>query len=136
MTLFKEIKEQNFPIEKYIVVGGLSMEARGLKKTRDADLVVSPALYEYCKKAGWKIHPTPNGGAGLEKGSIELYLSVGAGSFNPSFEELKAGEEIIDGIPFCSLEDVYKFKKEYNRRKDQKDVKIINRYFNSHRSIR
>jgi len=132
MDLFSEIKKLNFSSNKYIVVGGAAMAARNIKETCDIDIVVTPDLFEHCKQEGWQEHLRPNGGPGLKKGMIEVYLDVNSGNFNPSFEELRNRAQIIDEIPFCSLEDVRRFKKEYNRDKDIKDINLIDNYLQSH----
>ncbi len=63
-----------------------------------------------------------------EKGIVEIYLDINEGNFNPTFAELRSRAEIINGIPFCSLEDVRRFKIEYNREKDIKDIELIENY--------
>lgn len=128
MDLFKEIKNLGFSADKYVIVGGASMMARGIKKTADIDIVATPDLFEYCAQNGWEKHIKPNGGFGLHKGPVEIYIDVNCGNFNPTFEELKRRSQIINGAPFCSIDDVLRYKKEYNREKDIKDIKLINDY--------
>jgi len=60
---------------------------------------------------------------------VEIYLNVNCGSFNPNFEELKGRAQIIKGIPFSSLEDLRRFKKEYGREKDKKDINLIDAFY-------
>jgi len=131
MNIFEEIKKLDFSNDKYVVVGGAAMVARNIKETGDIDIVVTPDLFEYCKQNGWKEHLKPNGEPGLKQGIMEVYLDVNCGNFNPSFEELRNRVEIIEDIPFCSLEDVMKFKIEYNREKDIKDIELIKDYIKS-----
>ncbi len=132
MDLFGEIKKLHFPINKYVVVGGAAMATRHIKETYDIDIVVTPDLFDYCKQEGWQEHLRPNGEPGLQKGITEIYLDVNSGNFNPSFEELRNRAQIIDEIPFCSLDDVRRFKKEYNRDKDIEDINLIDSYLQSH----
>ncbi len=47
------------------------------------------------------------------------------GSYNPSLKELPETAEIVDGIPFASLEEVIKWKKAFGRDKDKRDVELI-----------
>lgn len=132
MNLAAEIKKLNFPTDKYILVSGGALGIRGIRETGDIDLVVSPDLFEQCKEAGWQVYPRPNpkDEPGLEKGSVQIFLDVNArgGKFHPTFAELKANQEIIDGIPVCNLQDVIRFKEEYGREKDLKDIELISEY--------
>lgn len=128
MNLFDEIKKLNFSIGEYVVVGGAAMMAHGLKETSDIDIVVIPDLFERCKQRGWEGHVRPNGEPGLAKNIYEIYLDVNCGNFNPTFSELNDRAEHIEGIPFCNLKDVLRFKREYNREKDRKDIELIERY--------
>src|SRR5688572_20864099 len=106
MNIFAELQKLNFSPESYVVVGGAAMAARDIKETSDIDIVVTPDLFELCKQSGWKEHLRPNGERGLSKGGVELYLHVNCGDFNPTFQELQGRAEIIDSLPFCSLQDI------------------------------
>jgi len=128
MNIFKEIQKLEFPVNEYVIVGGGSMMARGIKETYDIDIVVTENLFNLCKDNGWQGHPKPNGDPSLRRENVELYLDVNCGDFNPTFEELRNRAEIINNIPFCSLEDVIDFKKRYNRDKDIKDINLIKEY--------
>jgi hypothetical protein len=128
MDIFEEIKKLNFPVEKYVIVGGASMAARGIKETGDIDIIVAPDLFEKCKQEGWEFHAMPNGKPSLRRGVVELYLDINCGNFNPTRKYLLQNSEIINGVPFSSLKDIIKFKKEYNREKDSKDIKLIEEY--------
>jgi hypothetical protein len=128
INIFNEVKQLNFPIDQYLVVGGGAMMARGIKETFDIDLVALPELFKKCQEMGWKEHLRPNGEPGFENGIFEIYLDVNCDKFNPTFSELYERAEIINGVPFCSLSDVIKFKQVYNREKDIKDIKLVEEY--------
>lgn len=128
MNVFKEIRELNLPFGQYVVVGGAIMAAHGIKDTQDVDLVVTEDLFEKLKQRGWKEHKRPNGEPGLEYKVFEAYLDVNCGNHNPKTEDLIAGAEIINGVPFISLEELIKFKKEYARPKDLEHIKTIEQH--------
>jgi hypothetical protein len=131
MNIFEEIQKLNFAADSYVVVGGAALAARGIKETADIDIVSSPELFEFCKQNAWKEHLRPNGKRGLSRGIVEIYLDVNCGNFNPSFQELRNRAEMMNGIPFCNLQDVISFKREYGRAKDFQDIKLIQTYFQS-----
>lgn len=132
MDLFTEIKKLHFPPEDYIVIGGAALAGRGLKETRDIDLLVSRRLLE--RLAGdpsWKVHPRiiPTEEAGLVRDDgilVELYPTVGL--IDLPFEEVKACEELIDGIPFANLTHILAIKEAYAREKDLVDIQRIKNY--------
>lgn len=131
MEIFKEMKKLNLPSDKYVVVGSGIMAALGIKKANDIDLVVTKDLFKVLSEQDWQKIKRPNGEPGLEKGKVAAYLDVNCGNFNPTTEELIKDAEIIHDIPFISLRTLVKFKEEYGREKDKKDIDLINKYLES-----
>ncbi len=109
-----------------------ALAGRGLKETRDIDLLVSRKLLaKLANDASWKVHPRiiPTEEAGLVRDDgilVELYPTVGL--IDLPFEIIKASEEIIDGIPFANLSHILAIKEAYAREKDLVDVKRIQSY--------
>jgi hypothetical protein len=141
MDIIKEIKKLDFPADKYVIVGSGPMAVRGLKEAHDIDIVVEPDLFEKCKADGWKEMPWTYEKIGqiyLKRDDIELYLDVNCGDFNPTTEELIKRADVIEGIPFITLEDMLKFKraynKAYNREKHRKDIGITEIYLRKQKS--
>lgn len=134
MNIFEEIRKLNFTFGQYVVVGSGPMVARGIKEARDIDIVVIPELFEKCKREGWEqtlwTYPEKLGQIYLRKGFVELYLDVNCSDFNPTTQELIKRAEIIDSIPFITLEDMLKFKKSYNKEKHQQDIEATEKYLN------
>ena len=131
MDIFFELKKLNFPTEKYLVIGGAALAGRGLKETRDLDILLSKDLMEELRKdTSWNHHPRiiPTEEAGLvnDEGTVELYPTVGG--IDLPFEDMKTREEIIEGIPFADLHDIVKIKESYGREKDLKDIVLIQSY--------
>jgi predicted nucleotidyltransferase len=131
MTIFEKVRELNLPIGEYVVVGSGIMEALGIKKANDVDLVVTPDLFKKLAENGWKSHARPNGEHGLQKGIASAYLDVNCGDCNPTTGELLKESLIIDGIPFITLKRLMCFKNAYAREKDFKDIELIKNYLNN-----
>ena len=132
MDIFSELKKLNFPKSKYLVIGGATMAGRGLKQTKDLDLLLSRDFIEELRKdKKWKYHPRiiPPEEAGLvnEDGTVELYPTVGGG-LSLSFEDMKTREEIIQDFPFADLRDELLIKQAFRREKDLKDIELIEEY--------
>lgn len=132
MNIFQEINKLNFKLGHYVVAGSGPMAAHGIKDITDIDIVVTPELFEKCKQEDWEqipwTYPDHLGPIFLRRGFIELYTDVNCGNFNPTFKELLQRADIIQGIPFASLEDVMKFKNEYNKPKHLEDIRKIENY--------
>ena len=135
MNIFEEVKKLNFSIGKYVVVGSGTMAAHNIRQAKDIDIVVVEELFSKCANNGWKEKMRPNGKKGLKRGNIEVYLDVNYGNYNPKTQDLIRNAEIINGIPFLRLEDLIKFKKEYNREKDIQDIQLIERHLKTKSDI-
>lgn len=133
--MFEILKELNFPQGDYVVVGGGVLEAHGIRKTDDLDILVTPQLFQKLRLEGWLELSMPK--LKLKRyldgpiRKIELYLDVNAGHFHPTTEELISRSSNIQGFSFLRLEDLLQFKLAYNRPKDLKDVELILNYAHS-----
>ena len=133
MDVVLEVKKLNFPPGEFVVVGSGIMSVLGLKEAKDIDIVVSEELFKQCKDSEeWEVvswtYPDKTGSVYLQQGLVEVYLDVNCGNFNPATEELIGGSKLVQGVPFITLETLLKFKREYNRPKDRKDIEIIENY--------
>ena len=134
-TIFERVKKLNFPIGKYVVVGG-AMEAHGIRKAVDVDFVVTQDLFDDLQKQGWGIKPCLPGDIGkdgtkrkLRKDGVTIISEFSwLDKYFAKTEDLIAGADIIDGIPFVSLDELLKWKKASRREKDLRDTELIETY--------
>jgi hypothetical protein len=68
----------------------------------------------------------PRGDDYLENGEIELWKNWRPGEWD--VQKLIDEAEIIDGLPFASLESVVTWKRMSAREKDLKDVEVIENF--------
>lgn len=130
MNIIKLVKDCNFPKDSYVVIGGAALSLRGIKETRDIDILVTSDLITSLKNnKKWRRHVRINSeeepGLISEEGLIELYPTMGGVK---SFKELLQRAELVDGIPVASLEDILAIKRFYKREKDMRDIKLIEEY--------
>lgn len=130
MDIFDEVRRLNFPLGHYVVVGSGPLAARRLREPHDIDIVVTPQVFQRCRKRDWKARKQPGrtGQEYLRKGVVELYLEVNCGDFSPATDDLIRRADLIDGVPFANLHDIMRFKAEYKRPKDAEDIITIQRY--------
>lgn len=126
--LFGEIKSKKWPISDYAIFGSGPMCVRNLRECGDLDVVVSKEFFDVYKNE-WELKTNEYGDEYLKDGNIELWKTWRPGNWD--IHELIKNAEIIDGIPFVRLSDVMKWKEEFNREKDKKDVEMIKKYLSN-----
>lgn len=133
MDVFTELDRLNLPHGQYVVVGSGIMAAKGIRPVNDLDIVVTPAVFEIFKELkGWELLPwTKEGIEGkewLRNGEVEIYEQLSRKEGSLSVEDLLKDSEIINGVPFITLDKLVEFKRAYGRAKDFEDVCTIENY--------
>ncbi len=132
IDIFKELEKLNFPIGEYVVAGSGIMSAKGIRPAYDLDIVVTQELFDECLENGWELRPwTRTGKVGkswLKKEGVELLLELGFEDEAMTAKDLMKEGEIVNGVPFLSLHQLIKFKKDYGRPKDFEDIALMEEY--------
>lgn len=132
MNIFTEIAKLNFPPDQYIVVGSGIMAAKGIREANDLDIIVTPELFEKCRTEGWEVLPWTKedipGKEWLKKGVIDLYVQLSLKSGGVLAKELLKDAEVINGVPFITLEKHMACKYEFGRPQDMSDIEMIKEY--------
>ncbi|MFA7314661.1 MAG: hypothetical protein WC025_01890 [Candidatus Magasanikbacteria bacterium] len=120
--LLEELKQLNLPTNKFAIFGSGPMAVRKIREAKDIDVLVFPdILIEFAKN-----YPINDHNGNVVIGNIELCKSCEP--LTEKIEKLIETAEIIEGIPFVSLEYILQFKKKLNREKDKIDVELIENY--------
>ena len=126
-----KVKALGFPEKSYVVFGSCPLALAGIREANDVDMVVSPDLFKQLKLAGWKeLHKNPDD-IPLIYDVFEAHENWGFSSYSPSLKQLLATADIVDGVPFASLEEVRKWKAYGERPKDIADLALIDAYLSS-----
>lgn len=131
--IIQKIRELNFPIGKYIVLGGSSLAVRNIRDTKDLDILLLPELFNKLSREGWDFdveYERKWNKKRLKKEDIELYpyLYLERQERFLDVQELINSADMIDGIPFQPLKNLIMCKLESRREKDLNDVKLIEEY--------
>jgi hypothetical protein len=138
-TISDRVRELGLPIGEYVVVGG-AMEAHGIRRANDIDIVAAPKLFKDLQLKGWKICHCDKCRQKMERGDDDLVLKkVGVvGQIFLSYEsggvyradtfEIIKSAEVIDGVPYIQLSELLKWKRASGRIKDQMDIALIESY--------
>jgi len=124
--LFQKVRALNVPIGKYALFGSAPLAVRGIRECRDIDMIVSEDVWEEYKKKGWAVAVAAHGSEYLSRDEIEMWKDWYPGEWNVA--ELIQTSEIIDALPFVTLDNVVKWKKMKGREKDRNDIRLIEEF--------
>jgi hypothetical protein len=127
--IFEEVKSLNLPAGKYVVVGSGPMVAKGMREFHDIGILVTEDVFEkLSKEPGWKLSKGEAGRKVLKKDIFEIDKVFWCKDYQPDTIELIKNAEMINGIPFLQLSELIKFKQQLGRRKDLRDIVLIEKY--------
>ncbi len=131
MDIFEKLKELNFPLGEYVVVGG-AMAAHGIREAHDLDILVTPNLYQKLLNEGYEQCTCEQcmrtSRLMLKKDNVDILPSFMLGNYIGDTRKLIDEADIIKGFPFIKLEEFIKFKKELGRDKDFRDIELMREY--------
>lgn len=138
MNIFERVKKFNLPLGQYAVFGGALLDAWGIRRANDLDIIVTPELFDKLKKDGsWQEDHGPNYEL-LRKGEADVTTVqdtpsvIGKGKYCPDRLQLIKDAVIIHGVPFVRVEEVLACKADYDRPKDHADIAAIKDYIKNH----
>lgn len=126
---FEAFRKLGLPIGQYCITGGGPLGIRNLREINDIDIVVSADLWEQLAKT-YKVIEA-KGVTKIVFADIDVE-ALREGSFG-KLEDRNKGRtvlerisraELIDGLPFESLDDFIYFKRKSGRPKDLRDIEI------------
>jgi hypothetical protein len=126
LSFFGKLRALDLPTADYAIFGSGPLAVRGLiEEVHDLDVVARGAAWEQAKGLG-KVRIAPEGDpvVWLEGGVIEVF----GGWLGWDIDMLIDNAQIIDGLPFASLEDVLAFKLSLGRPKDVAHARLIEGY--------
>jgi len=134
---FSEIKKLNLPLGQYAITGSGALGIRNLREIGDIDIIVDLELWNTLAKKYGVIDEN-----GIKKivflnGLIEAFQEDSFYTMKkdhsvPSITARINQADIIQGLPFESLEHVLYFKRTMGREKDLNDVLMIEAWQKDH----
>ncbi|MEK9156944.1 MAG: zinc ABC transporter substrate-binding protein [Patescibacteria group bacterium] len=133
MNTVEEVKKLALPAGSYIVVGGGCLAVRGLRETKDVDIVVTPTVFEMLISQGWSldsVYEQKWHRRRLKCGDIEIYPDIFLEKTNTfvDIDDLIQRADVIDGIPLLPLKSLCMFKSDTGREKDIQDIALIDAF--------
>lgn len=139
-SIFERVKELKFPIGQYVVVGG-ALEAHGIRKSGDVDIIATNELFDELIEQGWTQYLLNTYDVGedgtkrkVNKGDVDVMTEFSWKAVTIArTPELIARAEIIQGIPFVPLRLLLQWKEVSEREKDSRDAELLRDYLKSHK---
>ncbi len=123
--LLGQLDELNLPTDQYAIFGSGPLAIRGIRKTDDIDILVTPSIFEKLEKQ----YPTKilNGNTLVEIGDIEAMITW-PGTSSKKVQKMIKQSEMIQGHPYVKLKHLIDSKKKMARPKDLKDIQLVKQY--------
>jgi hypothetical protein len=130
--LIEKLKQLDLPAKDFAIFGSGPLWVRGIRTSKDLDIIARGAAWEKAKKLGTV---GINDRDGTEKvtlanGQIEVYQSWYPGEWN--IDALIDSTDSVEGLPFVKLEHVLEWKQRLGREKDVRDVALITEFLANH----
>lgn len=135
MDIFKKLKELNFPLGEYVLVGSGPLAARGIREANDLDIAVSPKLLKQLIDSKKYQEVEKYGKVFLEADNIDIIPRLDWEDYPTTTAEAIKTAEILNGYPFLNIKEAIKFKKALGREKDFRDIKLLEDYQKLNREI-
>lgn len=139
---FAALKKYHLPVGKYAIGGSGALGIRGIREINDIDILISNDLRDILiEKYGVvddgkvkKIVFAKDSENDVEIEAFweDSFYTLKKDPNAPTVSEIISHADIIDGLPFQSLEDTIYFKQKMNRAKDLEDIKLIKKWKSTH----
>lgn len=133
VQLIDLLKSIDLPIGEWCVFGGACLAANDIRPAEDVDIFVTPKLYTKLSQRGWEEHVTNSTNScylqTVHDGiTVQAFTACGTSKWRPQVERYINTPEIIGGMPFMPLEEMYAWKAATRRSKDLEDIAKIEPY--------
>jgi hypothetical protein len=132
MKLIALIKTIDLPVGQYALFGGACLAIRNIRNLNDLDIFITDKLYDKLCADGWHEISTEKRKPylitkirGIDIQAFKIWEGVG---WQPDIRAYIDNPEVVQGIPFMPLTELYKWKQETRRPKDLKDLKLIDSF--------
>jgi len=131
MNFIQHVKELNFPLDQFVVIGSGLLDVRGLRTADDIDLVVSNSLYEILKQTGDYQESTMHDESYLFSDKLEIWQTWGP---EYDYQTIRSSAITLDDVSFINPGLLIIKKRELGRDKDFTDIKLLEKYKYEHQS--
>lgn len=129
----KDLKKFKLTPENCVVIGSGILQALGIRKNKDIDVVVKEDTYNTLKKTNQFDIKENHGREVLDNGLFEIGTEWFVLEKSYKYDDLLKVSEIINGVRYINLDFLLRVKKSWvnsktSRQKDVKDIELIEKY--------
>ncbi len=107
-----------------IIVGSGILDMLDIRPSNDIDLLVSKETFYKIANSSHEISQRPDGSEKIEIDNVELMYEW----YGEEVSGIAMRTIVIDGLKFMAIEEVRSWKVLFNRKKDQADILLIDKY--------
>ena len=115
------------PNDKYIVTMGAVLSVHGIRRAGDIDIIFDPSIEKHLMKKGFTFAPLSQHSKYKKRyisGHIEAFPNFyHIGTLKQCLQKYPC--EMLEGIPFMSLQDTMRIKSSFGREKDIIDMVMV-----------
>lgn len=124
MNVIQRVTQLDLPLDKVVVIGSGLLDAWGLRRSSDVDLVVAATVFRELEQDPSFKKRVKYNELLLERDMYEIWQSWGQEA-EGTFEVLWGEGVTIDGVRFVSPEYLIKWKRRRGLEKDLQDIKLL-----------
>lgn len=122
----------DLPAGHYAVFGGAILAMLDIREANDIDLFVDDLLFKRFVSDGWQTL-SENGRPSyvstvIDSEKVQAFRVWEGGDWRPDINSYISDPQVIEGIPFMPLDELYKWKYATRRPKDLEDLEFIDSY--------
>lgn len=118
---FAAVRALNLPLGQYFITGSGALGVRYLRRMNDIDLIVLPHLFQQLSQQYPAVQDGELTKISFSDGVVEAFTKQDVADISRRIAEA----DLIDGLPFDSLQNLLTYKKFLGREKDLKDIVLI-----------
>ena len=122
------VEALNLPLDQIVVAGSGLLDALGMRRADDVDLVVSEEVFNsLASQGGWKSYTVGRDRA-IGQSGIEAWKTW----YGKSYDEVSEGATVIDGVRYMNHGQTIAWKRQLGRAKDINDIALLEEYYKHH----
>ena len=125
MTIAEKVKALGLPEGAFVVVGSGVMDAMGIRKAVDIDIVVATDVFESLRQRGWQVDDSDSVHPTIRRDEFEVSTAWRSPWGAMTVSDLQDDIVVIDEVAFVGLRLLLDWKRAAGRAKDIRDATLI-----------
>lgn len=127
------IHKLKLPSGDFVLFGGTILAALDIRDAKDIDIFVTDQLFGQLEERGWEkksqADRPPYLVSSIEGVPVQAFRVWEGGQWEPKITSYLKEPQMVNGLPFMPLIELYAWKAATRRPKDLEDMVLIDRYW-------